>query len=394
MSTYRSVVTLAFVLLGGGACYSDSGNVQSTFPEPVEVSGPPGGGQTPPAYNGQQAYGPQQPMPQQPLGGYDPNMPADSGNPYPGQPGDPSQQMQPQGDPNDPGATADVDDQQIQNTLDGYGSWSNEDGYGQVWTPDPSVVGADFMPYESNGQWIYTDAGWGFSAGWGWGWLPFHYGRWGWFGNRWGWAPGYHWSAAAVEWRGGGGYAGWRPLGPVGANGQMLRSYDTHWRFAAEGDLGRANIHAHLAGNVADAMHATRPMGSLAIRGASTVHASSLMAGRAASVSRGGAGGGRAGGSVGTVGRGAGGGREGGRDSETPTWRNNNTGSRQNVQTSRQPSSSYRTSREPSHYQPMHSGNNGGHSFSHSFNHSSGGGHSSSGHSSGGGHSGGGGHHR
>jgi hypothetical protein len=69
MSTYRSVVTLAFVLMGGGACYSDSGNAQSTFPEPVEVSGPPGGGAQPVAYNGQPAYGAQQPMPQQPLGG-------------------------------------------------------------------------------------------------------------------------------------------------------------------------------------------------------------------------------------------------------------------------------------------------------------------------------------
>jgi hypothetical protein len=293
------------------------------------------------------------------------------------------------GDPNavDPNATADVDDQQIQQTLDGQGSWQDVDGYGQVWTPDPSVVGADFMPYETDGSWVYTDAGWGFSAGYGWGWLPFHYGNWGWFGNHWGWVPGHRWSAAAVEWRGGGGYAGWRPIGPTGRNGQSLRSYDTHWRFAAEGDLGRPNIHAHLAGNFADAMHATHSVSAPSVRGATAVHASSLMSGRAASLAHGTAA--RGGGSVGTVG-----GTRGGRENETPTWRGNtnaNSGAG-----SRQPSStqSYRSSRQPSHYQPSH--NSGGgvtHSFSHSSNSHSSSSHSSS-HSSGGHSSGGGGHHR
>src|SRR5580692_4367579 len=182
MSTTRNALALAVIVTALGACYPDSQNVQSTFPEPVEVQGPPGGGPGQQAYygpqGGQQGYGPQQ-------GAY--GQPGDqSGNSYPGQvdqpsQGDPSQDPYAQGQdgqgqqiPDDPNATADVDDQQIQQTLDGYGQWQDVDGYGQVWTPDASAVGADFTPYETDGSWVYTDAGWAFTAGYGWGWLPFH----------------------------------------------------------------------------------------------------------------------------------------------------------------------------------------------------------------------------
>jgi hypothetical protein len=389
MSTHRSILAFAALLLGAGGCYSDSQNTQSTFPEPVEVSGPPGGDGQPVAYGGQ----PVNYAPQQAPYGYDGTAPQDSGNSYPGQPGaDPSQAQ-----PADP-STADVDDQQIQDTLNGYGTWDNADGYGQVWYPDATAVGADFMPYETNGSWAYTDAGWAFGCGWGWGWLPFHYGRWGWFGNRWGWTPGYHWSPAAVEWRGGGGYAGWRPLGPVGAHGETLRSYDAHWRFAAEGDMGRGAIHAHLANNVADAMHATRPVASLSVRGSSVSHVSSVMNGRGSVANRGGERG-----SLGTVGRGTPeraqernerNERPAEREREQPTWGRNNN--RQPPPAYRAPASSYRSQRGPVRtYQPMHSGGGsrpGSSPVGHSFNHG-GGGHPSGGHASGG-HSGGGGHHR
>ncbi|MHB8303017.1 MAG: DUF6600 domain-containing protein [Acidobacteriaceae bacterium] len=72
--------------------------------------------------------------------------------------------------------------------LDQYGSWANAPGYGAVWYP--TGVPADWVPY-SAGRWIWV-------APWGWTWVdsdpwgfaPFHYGRWAYYGNRWGWVPG------------------------------------------------------------------------------------------------------------------------------------------------------------------------------------------------------------
>src|SRR5690606_30832615 len=47
------------------------------------------------------------------------------------------------------------------------------------------------------------------------GWAPFHYGRWVHTPHRgWGWVPGYEWGPAWVDWRSGGGYYGWAPMGP------------------------------------------------------------------------------------------------------------------------------------------------------------------------------------
>ena len=95
----------------------------------------------------------------------------------PNQPGDPQgyDQLAPQGDPSaqlgdpnapqdpdaqpadpqqDPQAMADVDDTEIDTTLQGYGSWDEDPDYGRVWRPDATVVGADFTPYESCGSWV------------------------------------------------------------------------------------------------------------------------------------------------------------------------------------------------------------------------------------------------
>ena len=60
----------------------------------------------------------------------------------------------------------------------------------------PTVVGMDFTPYETAGSWVDSNQGWAFQCDWDWGWLPFHYGRWGWFdeGGYWGWVPGYQWT--------------------------------------------------------------------------------------------------------------------------------------------------------------------------------------------------------
>jgi uncharacterized membrane protein YgcG len=57
-----------------------------------------------------------------------------------------------------------------------------------VWYPND--VPQDWAPY-SNGYWGYVGPwGWTWVGYEPWGFAPFHYGRWGWWGGRWGWAPG------------------------------------------------------------------------------------------------------------------------------------------------------------------------------------------------------------
>jgi hypothetical protein len=100
--------------------------------------------------------------------------------------------------------------------LDPYGSWVDDPNYGTVWSPSDSVVGDDFQPYVSNGQWTYDDSGdYVWASDYDWGWAPFHYGRWVYLGSRWGWVPGRTYAGAWVSWRWGGGYLGWAPLPPT-----------------------------------------------------------------------------------------------------------------------------------------------------------------------------------
>ncbi len=103
--------------------------------------------------------------------------------------------------------------------LSPYGQWIDYPEYGYVWHPYIN----DFRPYSSGGHWIWTDEfGWMWASDYDWGWAPFHYGRWlydDFYG--WVWVPGYEWSPAWVEWRTGGDYYGWAPLGPginIGVN--------------------------------------------------------------------------------------------------------------------------------------------------------------------------------
>jgi hypothetical protein len=76
-------------------------------------------------------------------------------------------------------------------------------------------VGPDFKPYATNGQWVYTDAGWTWASNYPWGWATFHYGRWFYEdGYGWMWIPGQEWAPAWVSWRSSPDYYGWAPLGP------------------------------------------------------------------------------------------------------------------------------------------------------------------------------------
>lgn len=107
--------------------------------------------------------------------------------------------------------------------LDGYGNWSYDATYGNVWVPR---VAAGWSPY-SYGRWSWIDYyGWSWVSYDPWGWAPFHYGRWFYASNRWCWYPGaigvrHYWSPGLVAFVGFGGgigvgfgRVGWIPLAP------------------------------------------------------------------------------------------------------------------------------------------------------------------------------------
>jgi len=98
------------------------------------------------------------------------------------------------------------------NELSPYGDWVMDPTYGYVWVP---FVEQGFHPYGTNGYWEMTNFGNTWVSNYQWGWATFHYGRWFWndyYG--WAWVPDYEWGPAWVNWRTGGGYYGWAPLGP------------------------------------------------------------------------------------------------------------------------------------------------------------------------------------
>jgi len=102
--------------------------------------------------------------------------------------------------------------------LDEHGTWQDEPEYGHVWYPNN--VGPDWAPY-SDGSWNYVSPwGWTWVGYEPWGFAPYHYGRWNYFGGRWGWCPGRYYGPAIygpafVGFYGSGfGFGvGWFPLG-------------------------------------------------------------------------------------------------------------------------------------------------------------------------------------
>ena len=127
--------------------------------------------------------------------------------------------------------------------LSPYGQWVDYLDYGYVWIPD---VGSDFVPYSTDGHWIYTNYGWTWVSDFDWGWAPFHYGRWdydnyyGWF-----WVPDNEWGPAWVTWRSASGYYGWAPMGS-GISISFGRAYNhnrDHWTFVRDRDIERSDIH-------------------------------------------------------------------------------------------------------------------------------------------------------
>jgi hypothetical protein len=107
----------------------------------------------------------------------------------------------------------DVDVSLFFGALEPYGEWVNVDTYGYVWVPED--VDYAWRPYYL-GHWEWIDG-----LGWTWvseepfGWATYHYGRWVYLDlYGWSWIPGSVWSPAWVEFRYGGGYIGWTPIGP------------------------------------------------------------------------------------------------------------------------------------------------------------------------------------
>lgn len=102
--------------------------------------------------------------------------------------------------------------------LSSYGTWWEDNSFGQVWTPHTQVVGNGFTPYVSSGHWTYANNEYVWVSDYDWGWLPFHYGRWAFVGGRgWSWVPGRRYSGGWVDWRTGENgvdYVGWGPTAP------------------------------------------------------------------------------------------------------------------------------------------------------------------------------------
>ncbi len=125
-----------------------------------------------------------------------------------------------------------VNFQVFYNELSPFGDWVMDPNYGYVWIP---FVEREFQPYATNGYWTMTNFGNTWVSNYAWGWAPFHYGRWFWSNfYGWAWVPGYEWGPAWVNWRTGGGYYGWAPLGPgIGIN-VSFHIPMSHWVFVPQ----------------------------------------------------------------------------------------------------------------------------------------------------------------
>lgn len=137
-------------------------------------------------------------------------------------------------------------------SLGPYGDWIPLDDGVYAWRPVGVAVG--WRPY-MYGRWIWTDDGWYWASDEPWSWAAYHYGRWyyddfyGWM-----WIPGYDWAPAWVEWRYGGDYIGWAPLGPyavfhIGFGIRYSHHWVTpayYWSFVDCRYVGSPNIHRYV----------------------------------------------------------------------------------------------------------------------------------------------------
>jgi len=138
--------------------------------------------------------------------------------------------------------------QDFYDDLSPYGQWIEDPQYGSVWVPN---VESDFRPYYSDGHWVLTEYGNMWVSDYPWGWAAFHYGRWTYdpyYG--WVWIPDTQWGPAWVDWRDGGGYYGWAPMGPGMSIGVSFgyTPYDW-WTFIPYGQLYNPRFHHYYRGS-------------------------------------------------------------------------------------------------------------------------------------------------
>jgi hypothetical protein len=147
-----------------------------------------------------------------------------------------------------PDEYTEVSNQEFYDQLSPYGHWIQRPSGDYVWIPE---AGPDFVPYSTNGYWVWTDSyGWAWASDYSWGWAPFHYGRWdydpyyGWF-----WVPDHIWGPAWVCWRGYPGYYGWAPLRPgISIDIALSGGYDPgdQWWTVCDGRyFGRREMRDH-----------------------------------------------------------------------------------------------------------------------------------------------------
>jgi len=123
-----------------------------------------------------------------------------------------------------------------------YGDWVKDGRHGYVWLP---AVYEDFHPYATNGHWVMTGYGNTWVSDYDWGWATFHYGRWYFDDNyqSWAWIPDYNWGPAWVDWRSGGGYYGWAPMGPGFSINLRINIPSAYWVFVPQRRFGYANVY-------------------------------------------------------------------------------------------------------------------------------------------------------
>ncbi|MEO6979481.1 MAG: DUF6600 domain-containing protein, partial [Mucilaginibacter sp.] len=147
-------------------------------------------------------------------------------------------------------------DQVFYDELSPYGQWVDYPNYGYVWQPN---VDADFRPYDTNGNWVYSEEGWTWVSNYSWGWAPFHYGRWFYDGGYgWMWRPGNEWAPAWVTWGQSGDYYGWAPLPPNAGYNSNWRPRDEDWSYVHAGYMNRrGNINHYVVRNNVTIIHNT-----------------------------------------------------------------------------------------------------------------------------------------
>jgi hypothetical protein len=152
----------------------------------------------------------------------------------------------------DPYASVGIDFGAFYSSLSPYGEWVSLDDGAYAWRP--VNVERGWRPYWA-GRWLWTDDGWYWDSEEPWAWATYHYGRW-YYDDYYGWLwiPGYDWAPAWVDWRFGGDFVGWAPLGPyavfhVGFGIRYSRPWVTpyhYWSFVDCRYLGYPNVHHHI----------------------------------------------------------------------------------------------------------------------------------------------------